>query len=81
MGGDRGSIFIRFAPYRVSIHAPAWGATFHLDGINIGNNVSIHAPAWGATPLPLLVRGLRRCFNPRPRMGGDQDARDDVTDL
>ena len=35
--------------FRISIHAPAWGATstFHLN-IRI-NDISIHAPAWGAT--------------------------------
>ena len=33
----------------VSIHAPAWGATFALGGVFLGLKVSIHAPAWGAT--------------------------------
>ncbi len=33
--------------------------------------VSIHAPAWGATLLPPLRCLLRWCFDPRPRMGGD----------
>ena len=35
---------------RVSIHAPAWGATRF--GVRPGQcqHVSIHAPAWGATP-------------------------------
>ena len=33
----------------ISIHAPAWGATFNpLDGKGV-RNISIHAPAWGAT--------------------------------
>ena len=44
----------------ISIHAPAWGATFktykHGDHINI----SIHAPAWGATKPHKQVRG---CVN------------------
>ena len=35
---------------RVSIHAPAWGATLHGDRGALGVLVSIHAPAWGATP-------------------------------
>ena len=34
---------------RVSIHAPAWGATFVLVKDATGQGVSIHAPAWGAT--------------------------------
>ena len=37
--------------FRVSIHAPAWGAT-ELPKLNRDFIVvSIHAPAWGATPL------------------------------
>ena len=55
---------------RVSIHAPAWGATgmYYLtisDGV-----VSIHAPAWGAT-TSLSSLDVHQSFNPRPRMGGD----------
>ena len=34
---------------KVSIHAPAWGATFDTPGVDVGETVSIHAPAWGAT--------------------------------
>ena len=34
---------------RISIHAPAWGAT-HCEMGNISDRtISIHAPAWGAT--------------------------------
>jgi len=33
--------------------------------------VSIHAPAWGATFGGTFWRTGKRCFNPRPRMGGD----------
>ena len=33
----------------VSIHAPAWGATFLFGAIWTEELVSIHAPAWGAT--------------------------------
>jgi hypothetical protein len=35
----------------VSIHAPAWGATFEGAAKNPVYAVSIHAPAWGATSL------------------------------
>ncbi|MHB9293883.1 hypothetical protein Holit_03002 [Hollandina sp. SP2] len=35
---------------RVSIHAPAWGATYiFFNRHHICREVSIHAPAWGAT--------------------------------
>ena len=35
--------------HRVSIHAPAWGATNLKHPVVNWSNVSIHAPAWGAT--------------------------------
>ena len=41
--------FLRFL--LVSIHAPAWGATFSLHVPVVQFPVSIHAPAWGATTL------------------------------
>ena len=34
---------------RVSIHAPAWGATIEAMRQANATVVSIHAPAWGAT--------------------------------
>ena len=34
---------------RVSIHAPAWGATYRAVETLLQIRVSIHAPAWGAT--------------------------------
>jgi len=39
---------------KVSIHAPAWGATQHNRGAIRFSSVSIHAPAWGATQIILL---------------------------
>ena len=36
--------------YLVSIHAPVWGATYHLS-CQTPWTVSIHAPVWGATTL------------------------------
>ena len=47
MGRDtiKGDIFAVY----VSIHAPAWGATFAAQLLNLLVRVSIHAPAWGAT--------------------------------
>ena len=57
---------------RVSIHAPAWGATMVSAQSTDHYRVSIHAPAWGATKLDsdmsqndqfqsTLPRGERRC--------------------
>src|SRR5271166_1655784 len=37
--------------------------------------VSIHAPAGGATQNSSTGRADRRCFNPRPRRGGDPEQR------
>ena len=33
----------------ISIHAPAWGATFRHFVRHRRDDISIHAPAWGAT--------------------------------
>ncbi len=33
----------------ISIHAPAWGATFTRSPTTNASRISIHAPAWGAT--------------------------------
>ena len=56
---------------RVSIHAPAWGATIvdiPKPGIGL---VSIHAPAWGATAARKDDNLDNACFNPRARVGRD----------
>ena len=43
---------------RVSIHAPAWGATLLAQVAHCqGERVSIHAPAWGATPMDTVSIG------------------------
>ena len=36
-------------PYKVSIHAPVWGATVTYASAKAWDAVSIHAPVWGAT--------------------------------
>ena len=41
--------------FKVSIHAPAWGATRERGGETGDECVSIHAPAWGATRGPRKV--------------------------
>ena len=43
---------------RVSIHAPAWGATADYASWRLIGQVSIHAPAWGATPEPPSRYGI-----------------------
>ncbi len=56
---------------RVSIHAPARGATGRSTQEPCPRPVSIHAPARGATSIQEISRRRRGCFNPRPRTGGD----------
>ena len=58
--------------YRVSIHAPAWGATGRPPQGWTGPAVSIHAPAWGATGGGVTKNTKARSFNSRARMGRDQ---------
>ena len=57
--------------FRVSIHAPARGATTSSKNATTVFRVSIHAPARGATHDG-NIKGLRRgSFNPRAREGRD----------
>ena len=48
MGRDHGMTW-HCRLWRVSTHAPAWGATAPFFCANAQNAVSTHAPAWGAT--------------------------------
>ena len=57
--------------YRVSIHAPAWGATVQRARLVRDFAVSIHAPAWGATSLDVWWGCNHASFNSRSRMGSD----------
>ena len=56
---------------KISIHAPARGATSHIPCIILFHFISIHAPARGAT----LKNGNKKApgihFNPRSREGSD----------
>ena len=56
---------------RVSIHAPARGATLGIASCCDAFHVSIHAPARGATCNVLLPTYRTKCFNPRSRAGSD----------
>ena len=70
MGGDKDARGNRVGR-KVSIHAPAWGATLGAGALRMKHLVSIHAPAWGATRRPGTDEQEPFGFNPRPRMGGD----------
>ncbi len=69
--GCDGLVVVDEAPFPVSIHAPAWGATFAATESGIYSLVSIHAPAWGATPLLSIRQIMNISFNPRTRVGCD----------
>jgi len=53
----------------VSIHAPAWGATWKMLGKDfVKGLVSIHAPAWGATKRLRIIASDSLPFqSTRPR--------------
>ena len=63
----------RLAGQQVSIHAPAWGATYSpsLASLRASWQVSIHAPAWGATQFSQPRGNVFQRFNPRTRVGCD----------
>ncbi len=68
MGGD--ILYIELmSRYRVSIHAPAWGATQVASNMGTDHTVSIHAPAWGATLEEKNHFGLYQ-FQSTPPHGG-----------
>src|SRR5690606_9600223 len=58
---------------RVSIHAPAWGATLVVPLPLLKRQVSIHAPAWGATAGAAASASTPTSFNPRARVGRDSN--------
>ncbi len=53
----------------VSIHAPAWGATWPLHSRTCSVTVSIHAPAWGATLDHVGLNDLGRVSIHAPAWG------------
>ena len=57
--------------FKISIHAPARGATHPNDYTGQGGYISIHAPARGATLTQTLITGYLSDFNPRSRKGSD----------
>ena len=70
--GVRPRLFLHVRRFRrVSIHAPAWGATNLPPDYIPSLLVSIHAPAWGATSVLITSATACACFNPRTRVGCD----------
>jgi hypothetical protein len=59
------------------MHALAWGATpgqtLYLAQVILFQSTP---PAWGATPQGWALLGHGLCFNPRPRVGGDDSLAD-----
>ena len=56
---------------RISIHAPAKGATKSADQFVGFSYISIHAPAKGATNCTSITKNDIANFNPRSREGSD----------
>ena len=69
--GRDGGLALREMGKRVSIHAPARGATKGSTGQYTYRDVSIHAPARGATFFAESEFCHVNCFNPRAREGRD----------
>jgi len=57
--------------YAFQFTPPRRGRLGHGSGTGPTIKVSIHAPAQGATYTVLQQQGVVRCFNSRPRAGGD----------
>ncbi len=51
VGSDGGVQRAMLEQQRISIHAPAWGATMSDAKKLLTSKISIHAPAWGATSI------------------------------
>ena len=64
-----------FTTAKISIHAPARGATADLTLAYNTCIISIHAPARGATVTHCNLRRITAHFNPRSREGSDCDCR------
>ena len=71
VGCDGTPVFFLLAARTVSIHAPAWGATWLEHEPSAKSYVSIHAPAWGATAAFQVNVFPCQGFNPRTRVGCD----------
>ena len=70
-GSDEESVY-SYHVSRISIHAPAKGATLSYAHDSIVSRISIHAPAKGATKGTTLPLTSKIYFNPRSREGSDE---------
>jgi len=70
VGGDKGCRN-KAQLHRVSIHAPAWGATSDERAVHPGVSGFNPRPRVGGDPVCSAVAAAARSFNPRPRVGGD----------
>ena len=68
MGSDAASRH-RQRGRKVSIRAPAWGATTEWIGQILSCHVSIRAPAWGATGAKPLIAKLEKVSIRAPAWG------------
>jgi len=73
VGGDAPGILHIAKERFVSIHAPAWGATLGEEGQG-GSNLWFQStpPRGGRQGHIIRHPRWRSCFNPRPRVGGDE---------
>ena len=58
----------------ISIHSPAWGATFDDETRRVQRLISIHAPAWGATCYDAFYRRLVSLSIHAPAWGATRSA-------
>ena len=79
-GSDSRLISFTSSP-RVSIHAPAKGATFAPRSCSCLIFVSIHAPAKGATQFHIIVRGCAGVSIHAPAKGATDALTDGIIDV
>ena len=62
--------------FTISIHVPAWGTTpAAFVAVIAFVTISIHVPAWGTTALWMIKMMRTIDFNPRSRVGNDNNNR------
>ncbi len=66
MGSDPFAL-LNQAIRKISIHAPAWGATGVSCQYHFSQSISIHAPAWGATSSSASTSATARFQSTLPR--------------
>ena len=66
----------RGARFRISIHAPQWGATSPEGATALVHTISIHAPQWGATPRRPIGGLPREISIHAPQWGATNEAQE-----